>query len=204
MSNQSISNKRLKAFIIPFLTIRKHKIDFFLWFLFVIFAGQLGTIINLISRVLFGEWDVSHSLYADSIFGNFYTYALVLMASILGPIFIRLIHKNNGKPEFRTIVILFTSILVFLIFFTGIFFSFATQDCAKEYQNTEGIKIDIKQLIFFVVSILVSIYSFGIERMSEHEENIQYDDDHLEKENGNIQVMIEKSEKVTEDKEIDL
>lgn len=69
----------------------KHRLDFFLWFLFVVIAGQLGTIINFINRCVFDRWTLSQSLLADSVSGNFYTFALVLVTSTIGNIFIKLI-----------------------------------------------------------------------------------------------------------------
>lgn len=171
---------------VPFKTIKKHKVDFFLWFLFVILAGQLGTIINIICRVTYGDWSLLESLYVDSLYGNYFTFALVLMASILGPIFIRLINKNNGKREFRTIVILFTSFLFILIFLTGICLSVATQQNVQKPDQITFKPSDIIQIVLFFISIIMAIYYFGIEKMSDHEELEVYDDDYQKEENKNV------------------
>lgn len=171
---------------VPFKTIKKHKVDFFLWFLFVILAGQLGTIINVICRVTYGDWSLLESLYVDSLYGNYFTFALVLMASILGPIFIRLINKNKGKTEFRTIVILFTSFLIILIFFTGICLSVSTQQKVQKPDHISFKPSDIIQIVLFIISIIMAIYYFGIEKMSDHDELKVYDDDYLKKENKNV------------------
>ena len=40
----------------PFLICFKHGSEFFIWALFVIVAGQLGTIINIINRFVFQGW----------------------------------------------------------------------------------------------------------------------------------------------------
>ena len=71
------------SLFVPFIVGFKHKVDFFLWGMFVIVAGQLGTIINVVNRTLFQnpDWSFPQALYPDSVFGSFYTYALVLIAS---------------------------------------------------------------------------------------------------------------------------
>ena len=87
--------------------IWKHRLDFFLWLLFVVIAGQLGTIINFINRCVFDGWALSQSLLADSVSGNFYTFALVLVTSTIGNIFIKL----TLQPDYITINI---TLLLFL------------------------------------------------------------------------------------------
>lgn len=162
-----------RSLISPFEVILQHKVEFTLWFTFVIFAGQLGIIVNLISRCFFTDIDYRISIYIDSLSGNFYTFSLVLIASLLGPIFIRNLKKE--EKEFRKLVMLFIALLIFLLLFNAVFFSVATRDVIDQYKTLDAsqLKVDMPQLVFFVLSILVAIYAFGVERLPLHKE---YDD----------------------------
>ena len=148
----------------------KHRLDFFLWFLFVVVAGQLGTIINFINRCVFGEWALSQSLLADSASGNFYTFALVLVTSTIGNIFIKLTCKS--EHDHRKAIVVFVALCIFIMLFDAVFFSFATQDYAVEYKNvaTAKIRFDWWQFVFFFFAILAAILSFGLERIDGHKE----------------------------------
>ena len=47
-----------KALFVPFKMCKKHLLQFFIWGMFVIIAGQLGTIINIVQRVIFDDWSI--------------------------------------------------------------------------------------------------------------------------------------------------
>lgn len=155
----------------------KHRLDFFLWFLFVVIAGQLGTIINFINRCVFGGWHLSQSLLADSVSGNFYTFALVLVTSTIGNIFIKLTCKS--EHDHRKAIVVFVALCIFLMLFDAVFFSFATQGYAVEYKNvaTANIRFDWWQIVFFILAIIAAILSFGLERIDGHKEYNYLDDE---------------------------
>lgn len=163
----------------------KHRLDFFLWFLFVVIAGQLGTIINFINRCVFDEWALSQSLLADSVSGNFYTFALVLVTSTIGNIFIKLTCKS--EHDHRKAIVVFIALCLFLMLFDAVFFSFATQDYAMEYKNVkvENIHFDWWQFAFFFFAILAAILSFGLERIDGHKEY-----DYLDEENKTVTRLV--------------
>ena len=163
----------------------KHRLDFFLWFLFVVIAGQLGTIINFINRCVFGGWALSQSLLADSVSGNFYTFALVLVTSTIGNIFIKLTCKS--EHDHRKAIVVFIALCLFLMLFDAVFFSFATQDYAVEYKNikAENIHFDWWQLSFFILAIFAAILSLGLERMDGHKEY-----NYLDEENKTVTKLV--------------
>lgn len=149
----------------------------FIWIMFVIFAGQLGTIINVIKRYIFGDWEFLPSFGPDTAAGSFYTFALVLTASLVAPIFWRFIKKE--EPEYRNISIIFVTLLIFLILLCAVFYSFATNDINSvdfSKLRNENIVIDWKQLIFFGLSLLLAWYSFGLSLLPTHESELQLDD----------------------------
>lgn len=180
-----MKNKTLKYYLAPFWIIRKHKLEFALWMVFVIFAGQMGTVINIVSRHIFGEMTISQSLLADSVSGNFYTFSLVLIASLVGSYFIRLIVPVN--PEHRRLIVPFVAISLVLMLFSAVFFSFQTRDYGVDWKAVapELIQIDFWQVLFFSLSVLIAIYAFGLDRMHLHKE---YDEmaEYRENEDNNV------------------
>lgn len=173
----------LKAIIAPFCICSKHLVECFLWLMFTIIAGQLGTIINVVQRWVFGDWEFLPAFCPDSASGSFYTFALVMIASLIGPIFIRFVNKD--KPEYRPITFVYVTILIFSLLFCGLYYSFATQNPVMpdfSQMHNDQISVDLKQLVFFVLAILFSWYSFGLSLMPKHESEACLDKDY-QKEN---------------------
>lgn len=183
-----MTKKTREYYLAPFHIIRKHKMEFVLWMIFVIFAGQMGTIINIVSRCIFGDMTISQSLLADSVSGNFYTFSLVLIASLVGSYFIKLLVPT--RPEHRRLIVPYVALALMLMLFSAVFFSFQTRDYGVEWKSVapEMIKIDVYQTIFFVLSVIVAIYAFGLDRMHKHDE---YNDmaEYRNNENSNVDAL---------------
>lgn len=168
-----------------------------LWFVFTIFAAQIGTLVNIIKHVIFHDgrdvpegfeyWkSIQESLYLDSKSGSFYTFAIVLVASVLSPLFIQLIEDNEihfKRPKVFSIVI-----CIFTLFFGGVFFSFSTLDTnVYEGLNNMSFCVDKSQLFFFVFSIIVASYAFALTRMDkDRNKDI---DDYLTDQKNRIEVL---------------
>lgn len=196
-------NKFFGAIFVPFIVCFKHKVEFFLWGMFIVVAGQLGTIINVVNRTLFKNpnWTFAQALYPDSVFGSFYTYALVLIASLIAPLFTRI--KNGKEPQFRSMTIVFTTLLIFCLILCAVFFSFASQEIRSvKYEDFEPLKmcVDVKQLFFFLMSIVLAWYAFGLSLMAQNNEGKEWNDDkYLEEEQEKVEEIDEKSTEVTDD-----
>lgn len=168
-----MTKKTREYYLAPFRIIKDHKMEFVLWMVFVILAGQLGTIINIVSRCIFGDMTISQSLLADSVSGNFYTFSLVLIASLVGSYFIRLLVPDHPEyPEHRRLIVPFVALALMLMLFSAVFFSFQTRDYGVEWKSVapELIRIDICQVIFFALTVIVAIFAFGLDRMYKHRE----------------------------------
>ena len=182
----------IAALFAPFIVCFKHRVDWAIWFLFVIIGSQLGTIVNLVNRSLFNGWSFKSALYPDSLSGSFYTFALVMMASLIAPIFIRF--RNKKEPEFRSVGILFSAILIFVMILCAVFFSFSSQQFLSTSVNfsevqSENLHIDFKQLTFFIIAILFAWYAFGLGLMGEHREMIEIDDSYVNKEDKQVKAI---------------
>lgn len=184
----------------PFLICFKHGSEFFIWALFVIVAGQLGTIINIINRSIFQGWTFCEALYPDSATGNFYTYSLVLIASLIAPIFTRI--KNNDKPMFSTISMVFSSMLIFAMILCAVFFSNASQTIPPlDYQTFKGLSfvLDVKQFIFVFLAIIFAWYAYGFSLMVKNQELLQLDDSYAHKQDERVKEVAKKAVDTTTD-----
>lgn len=194
LKSSRINNTFLRAILAPLETLLFHKLELFLWFSFVIVAGLLGVIINIIKRWIFDGWDFFVALGPDSAAGSFYTFSLVMISSLIYPLFSRFI--KSEKPEYRKIHIVFITILIFTLLFCGIYYSFSTLNQPMEaydgLHNNE-MDIDYSQLFFFVLVIIFSVYSFGLTLIGQHEDELHLSDDYLEKEQYQVKKLSQQS-----------
>ena len=168
--------------------------------MFVFVAGQLGTIINVVNRTLFHDWTISQALYPDSVSGSFYTYALVLIASLIVPLFTRI--RNNKEPGFRSMSVVLMTLLIFALVLSAVFFSFASQEIRSvkydDFKNLD-LNIDWKQTIFFVTAVIFAWYAFGLSLMADNNEGNELDDKYLKQEQEDVDHMEEKSAEIKTD-----
>ena len=194
LKSSRINNTFLRAILAPLETLLFHKLELFLWFTFVIVAGLLGVIINIIKRWIFDGWDFFVALGPDSAAGSFYTFSLVMISSLIYPLFSRFI--KSEKPEYRKIHIVFITILIFTLLFCGIYYSFSTHNQPMEaydgLHNNE-MHIDYSQSFFFVLVIIFSVYSFGLTLIGQHEEELHLSDDYLENEQNQVKKLSKQS-----------
>lgn len=189
-----LNNILLRAILAPLETLLFHKVELFLWFAFVIVAGLLGIIINIIKRWIFDGWDFFVALGPDSAAGSFYTFSLVMISSLIYPLFSRFI--KSEKPEYRKVHILYITILIFTLLFCGIYYSFSTLNQPMEAYDglhNNNMCIDYSQSFFFVLSIVFSAYSFGLTLISQHEEELHLSDDYLENEQHQVKTLSKQS-----------
>lgn len=194
LKSSRINNTFLRAILAPLETLLFHKVELFLWFSFVIVAGLLGVIINIIKRWIFDGWDFFVALGPDSAAGSFYTFSLVMISSLIYPLFSRF--RKSEKPEYRKIHIVFITILIFTLLFCGIYYSFSTLNKpigAYERLHNNDMRIDYSQSFFFVLVIIFSVYSFGLTLIGQHEDELHLSDDYLEKEQHQVKKLSKQS-----------
>lgn len=185
-------NKALGVLVEPFSVIKFHKTDFTIWFVFTVFAGQLGIIINIIIRSYSYNTGLFYSIYLDSISGNFYTFVIATVASMLGPLFINFVESERLK--FKTLKILALILTIFLLFFTGVIYS-ATQSKNTTGTHQISLEVDKTQLFLYFISILVCVYIYSIIKLDYHQQEFS----HLafnEKDDKNVDLVVEKSKSI--------
>lgn len=162
-----------KILLEPLKVIQTDKAIFWLWLIFAVFAGQIGILANIILRKIYSGYDIGESIYIDSINGNFYTYAIALVASILGPLFVNFIETSPTK--FKIIKIFLIIFSVFTLFFVGIFYSsYTLKTFHPENLKELKLSIDWSQFIFFILTIALAIYVFCIIRMDSNYEKFKH------------------------------
>lgn len=181
----------LKGLIGPFEVCRYHKVDTFIWFMFTLVASQLGTIINVINRVVFMGWDFQVALCPESASGTFYTFALVMISSLLCPLFMSIIRAE--RPTFNKLRMVFVTILFFLLIMAAVLYAFSTQNidvCDYSKLKNKDVVPDLLQLAFFIITVLAAIYAFGLTHLPEHKEEYAIlSDEYQEAENAEVEHM---------------
>lgn len=189
-----IKNPFWRALFAPFEAFRYHKLELFIWFAFVLVASLLGIIINLIKRVGFDGWNICVALGPDSAAGSFYTFSIVMFSSLIYPLFSRFI--NGDKPEYRRMHIAYITVLIFVMLFCGVYYSFSTLDQPMvDYSklHMSDMKFDCPQFFFFILALVFSAYSFGLTLIGQHEDVLHLSDDYLVKENKQVKELKQQS-----------
>lgn len=159
----------LVSIVQPLKVIALHKMSFFLWTSFTLFGGLIGIVISVIRYTLFDDKSIEQAIYIESINGSFYTYSIAIVASLLSSLFI--IFAERDKLNFRRYQIPLITILIFLMFFGGVFYALAKQTESISVYNIpkpEGVDIEWKQFVVFFLSLVFSVYSFCVCRLDEH------------------------------------
>lgn len=174
----------------PIVVCCFHKVDAFIWLMFTLVASQLGTIINVINRVVFQGWDFQVALCSESASGTFYTFALVMISSLMSPLFISIV--NRKPPTYNRLKMVFATILIFVLIMAAVFYAFSAQNI--EIINFASLKksdvtADWWQMSFYLFTVFASIYAFGLNYLSYHPQFIDLTDDYQEKENEEVEVM---------------
>lgn len=176
----------IKGIFVPFLTLfhRKFLVRTFLWFVFSVGFSLIGTIINVIKFAVFNIPQIDKapsslgeriltSIYLDSKSGTFYTFSIVLAASILYPLFESFI-KHEWHYTYLRVITIIVAILVLV--FGGVFYSFSTISLPQIGNGVSRLCLDKCQLVFFLLAILVAAYSYGLGLMKEDDNHPELDD----------------------------
>ena len=153
----------VKKIFLPFIVICDNKTEFFIWALFTLLAGQLGIITNIIIRKFGTEIGIFESLYLDAQAGNFYIYAIAIVASMLGGVFTTFL--SSKELSFRHIRMIASSLLVLFLIFISILYSATQLKISNQMPHVaSGIKytVDWWQAIIYLFSMVIATYCFCI------------------------------------------
>lgn len=188
--------KPLRYIIDPFKIIKDNKLEFFIWFVFTILAGQLGIVANIIIRYFSYSLSISQSIYLDSISGSFYTYAIAIAASALGPLFANFI--KNRKPEFTSIKIVSIIFVIFFLVLSGIIYAAVQMKSLSSQPINFELIIDWPQLIVYILSIFIGLYTYCLLNITSPEYG-HLDDSFNEQDDATVAEVVSDSKQLTDD-----
>ena len=201
-----IITRLFTAIFIPYITLLKRKfiVRTILWLVFSICFSLIGTIINIIKFAVFNIpatsfvgkcfWErVEATIYLDTRSGTFYTFPIVLVASLLSPLLESFVTHEWPYTHLRVITLV---IGILLVAFGGLFYSFSTIGMNPIDMQNISVRNDVWQKAFFFSSILLAAYSYGLGLLKEDENHPQLDD-YSDKENKNIEKLEEMVSSIT-------
>lgn len=154
----------LQYIVDPFKVIKSDKLEFFIWFVFTIFAGQLGILANILIRYFSHSIPVTQSIYIDSSAGSFYTYAIAIAASALGPLFANFI--NNKKLEFASLKIVSIIVIIFFLVLSGIIYAAVQIKPLSSKPIEYTYSLDLPQFIIYILAIFLGLYTYCLLKIS--------------------------------------
>lgn len=209
-------SKLWNLFWIPLKTFfsKENLIRSFLWFLFTVCFSLIGTIINIIKVAVFdipkadndveiSFWNkMCSSLSFDSRAGTFYTFSIVLVASVLYPLFEDFLKHEWHYTHLRIVTII---VAIIVIVFGGVFYSFSSMNPQQaELRVSSSWSVDWAQFVFVILSILVAAYSYSIGIMVEKKDNHPEIDDYADKDTQRSEEMSKQAEEDNGDDNIAL
>ena len=122
---------------------------------------------------------VCSSLSFDSRAGTFYTFSIVLVASVLYPLFEDFLKHEWHYTHLRIVTII---VAILVLVFGGVFYSFSSINPAtSELSVSSNWHIDWAQFTFVILSVSVAAYSYSIGIMVESKDNHPEIDDYADK-----------------------
>ena len=188
--------KPLQYIFDPFRVIMDDKIEFFIWFVFTIFAGQLGILANIIIRYFAHSIPISQSIYLDSAAGSFYTYAIAIAASALGPLFVNFI--KNKKPEFTSLKIVSIIFITFFLVFSGIIYAAVQIKSLSSEPLSFNLAIDFPQFTIYILAIFIGLYTYCLLKISSPDYG-HLDDSFNEQDDATVKEVVADSKKLKDD-----
>ncbi|EIQ1511885.1 hypothetical protein BBL91_08835 [Vibrio parahaemolyticus] len=188
--------KPLQYIVDPFKVIKNDKLEFFIWFVFTIFAGQLGILANIIIRYFSHSIPVSQSIYLDSAAGSFYTYAIAIAASALGPLFANFI--KNKKPEFTSLKIVSIILVIFFLVLSGVIYAAVQIKSLTSEPLSLDLVLDVPQFTIYVLAIFIGLYTYCLLKISSPDYS-HLDDSFNEQDDATVKEVVSDSKKLKDD-----
>lgn len=157
--------ERLKKIIVsagkvfkPFRIIPEIKPVFFIYVVTGITVGQIGILFSLVKDIhAFNE-----ALFNNLSSGNFYTYSIALLASSLAPLLIEYIAEDDVKFKVYKVISMVLIIFFLMLPMTFFFSSLSLTPIEVSQMDVTRRSVDLVQILFYIFSIILSIYVFCV------------------------------------------
>ena len=182
----------------PFLVIKKKRTAFTLWVLSTLIAGNFGLVFNIIIRGNMNGLSALDSLNQDLKVGSLFLFSIVLLASSFGSVLIDFVSKND--KDFTRPKVIWLCITVIIWILCGV--EYASYMSAQLPPIKSDNSVNVWQLVFFVVSIILSIYAYCLVVMEAKDPDFAAISDNYERiEERSIEQMTQRQEGLTNDGE---
>ena len=199
MEESKEESKKPRAFWRPIVRCWDKGFYFSMWAAFTLVGGLLGILFNLVQRWIFGPYSFQEALYIDSVSGSFYIFSIVLISSVLAPPFLKF--AEDGEIEFRKLKMGFVVFSIFIMLFGSVFYSVYTSRFDIPIPDSK-LHVDWWQLSFFIISLFIAVYSFGIKLIDDNpDENNDIREKTVKK---NMKENAAKAEELTKTEDFDL
>ncbi|QTL35126.1 hypothetical protein [Pseudoalteromonas viridis] len=151
---------------------------------------------NIIIRYFSHSIPVSQSIYLDSAAGSFYTYAIAIAASALGPLFASFI--KNKKPEFTSLKIVSIILVIFFLVLSGVIYAAVQIKSLTSEILTFDLVLDVPQFSIYVLAIFIGLYTYCLLKISSPDYG-HLDDSFNEQDDATVKEVVSDSKKLKDD-----
>ncbi len=176
-------------FIEPLRLIKANDLPFKYWLLFTILAGQSGIILNIIIGVYRDNESIWCILEDSYLNGEFYTYSIALLSSMIGLVFLDLISADS--QHFRQIKLNTIIIGALLLGFSAVTYPFMSKG-----------DLEWTQLVIYILSISLAIYFYALLKLEENHKKFEhlYDIDYSKADDDTVDNIKKSAETTNTDK----
>ena len=175
-----------ESLISPFKYLELNKNVSVLWIMFSLMFGLFGIAFNIFAHI--PQMIIWDALLNEFAVNSFYTYSIVLLASSMGSLFIKL---NKDKMLTFSTIKLWLMVILFFVLFMSAFLCQGMEKFSHHFWM---------QFAYFVISIALAIYSFCVCHLDEcPDEFANLQTKYSEEEKKELTSMITQSQKVTTD-----
>ncbi|MBR5907051.1 MAG: hypothetical protein IKZ50_01495 [Bacteroidales bacterium] len=185
-------------FLKPLLVVKKNRTPFILWVLSTLIAGNFGLVFNIIIRGNVNGLSIWESLSQDLRLGSLFLFSIVLLSSSFGSVLTNFISKNDRDFFKPKVIWLGVSVIVWIL--CGV--EYASYMSAQLPPFTSNNCLNVWQLLFFVLSIILSIYAYCLVVMEAKDPDFaSISDDYDRIEEQNIEHITNSQAGLTKDSE---
>lgn len=182
----------------PFLVVKKKRTAFTLWVLSTLIAGNFGLVFNIIIRGNMNGLSPLDSLNQDLKVGSLFLFSIVLLASSFGSVLIDFVTKNDKDFTKPKVIWLCVTVIIWIL--CGV--EYASYMSAQLPPIKSNNSVNVWQIIFFIISIVLSIYAYCLVVMEAKDPDFASISDNYERiEERSIEQMTQNQEGLTNDGE---
>lgn len=158
----------IKAILGPYLVIKKESFTFMLWVAVVIIIGQFGIIVSMLVNYHIG---LSKNIFNHLHAGTFYIFSISILGIAIYDGFVQYLNSNETtlfkKYQIGSWVVAF----ILVIFMSALYAITSYKTQLEPPYNTYTLADGYIQVLFYALSIALSIYIFAVKHLDIHKDD---------------------------------